>query len=124
MPPLAWNPVDFLEVLDVVPVEGECGTSYVYRLTRNEVRVELAVYPFESDIALKIYFGQQSTPVINLQLLDCPAARVVRDKQGDCIEFAAANAFSGRHDETTAARYGFRFRVRPFVQVEPYTYPV
>ncbi|WP_377154569.1 hypothetical protein ACFJIX_21125 [Roseateles sp. UC29_93] len=111
-------------MLDVVPIEGEYGTSYLYLFTRDAITVELGVYPLAGDVSLRIVHGQQDEPVLNLQLLGCPAARVIRDKQGTCIEFAAANVFTGRFDETTAAPYGFRLRIRPLLQVEPYSYPV
>ena len=123
MAELAWNPVDFLDVLEVAPLEGEYGTSYIYQLERNGATIELGIYPLDGDVSLKLFHRQQSEPVLDLQLLGCPAARVVRDKRGVCIEFAAANAFMGRFDETTAAAYGFRLRIKPFVQIEPYSYP-
>jgi hypothetical protein len=123
MPELAWNPVDFLQALDVVPVEGEYGTYYLYNVDRRGVRLELAVYPLESDVHIKIICSQQLEPVVNLQLLECPAARVTQDKRGQYIEFAAAKAFTGRYDETSAAAYGFRLWVSPFIQVEPFSYP-
>ena len=123
MPELAWNPVDVLDLLEVVPVEGEYGTSYLYQLERRGVRLELAVYPLEGDVSMKVSCGQQSEPVINLQLLECQAARVVQDKRGRYIEFSAPKAFAGRYDESSAAPYGFRLWVQPYLQVEPFSYP-
>lgn len=123
MPALAWNPVDVLDLLEVVPVEGEYGTSYLYRLERSGVRLELAVYPCDGDVSLKISCGHQSEPFINLQLLECQAVRVVQDKRGRCMEFSAPKAFAGRYDESSAAPYGFRLWVQPYLQVEPYSYP-
>ncbi|WP_027467849.1 hypothetical protein [Deefgea rivuli] len=123
MPELLWNPVEFLEALNVVPTEGEYGTYYLYLVEQAGLRLELSVYPLDSDISVKIYAGQQAEPIINLQLLDCPAARVAQDKRGQYIEFAAANAFTGRYDETSAAPYGFRLWLNPYLQIEPYSYP-
>lgn len=124
MPELAWNPVDVLDALEVVPLEGEYGTSYLYRVERKGIDLELAIYPLESDVSIKIRCGQQPEPVISLQLLECQAARVVQNKRGKYIEFAAPKAFSGRFDETSAAPYGFRLWVQPFFQIEPFSYPI
>ncbi len=123
MPALAWNPVDVLDILEVVPIEGEYGTSYVYQVDRHGIRLEFAVYPLEGDISVKIYCDQQSEPVINLQLLECQALRVVQDKRGQYIELAGPKAFSGRYDESSAAPYGFRLWAQPYLQVEPFSYP-
>jgi hypothetical protein len=123
MPDFAWNPVDFLDALEAVPIEGEFGTSYAYQLNRQGITLKLCVYPPERDVSIELTCGEQTQPVVSVQLLDCPAARVVQDKRGRYIEFAAANAFAGRYDETDAAPYGFRLWVSPFLQVEPYSYP-
>jgi hypothetical protein len=123
MPELAWDPVDFLDVLEVVPLEEEFGTSYLYKLKRNAMTIELHVYPLAGDVLLRIPHDLQAEPLINLRLLGCPAARVVQDKRGEFIEFAAANAFMGRFDERASVAYGFRLRVKPFIQAEPFSYP-
>lgn len=123
MPELVWNPVDFLDALETVPMEGEYGTYFIYEIERQGLRLKLSVHPLEGDVSIQIVCGQQAQPVLNLSLLNCPSARVIKDRRGTSIEFAAANAFSGRFDETTAAPFGFRLRVQPFVQIEPYSYP-
>jgi hypothetical protein len=124
MPEFQWDPVEFLNVLNVVPTESEHGLSYHYRVERPDVRLEVAVWPLNPDVSIKLYCSSQQEPLVNLQLLDCPAARVVQDKRGRYIEFAAANAFAGRYDATDAAPYGFRLWLEPILQVEPYAYPV
>lgn len=123
MPELAWNPVDFLQVLEVVPEEGEYGTAYHYDSERRGIRLQLSVYPLDRDVSIDISCGQQESPVVKLRLVDVPAARVIEDKQGQYIEFAGAKAFAGRYDETSAPAYGFRLWVRPIMQIEPFAYP-
>ena len=123
LPELAWNPVDFLQVLEVVPEEGEYGTAYHYDLERRGIRLQLSVFPLDRDVFIKMFCGQQEAPVVNLRLIDVPAARVVDEKLGQYIEFAGAKAFAGRYDETSAPAYGFRLWVVPFVQIEPFAYP-
>jgi hypothetical protein len=35
MPQFSWEPLDFLEALEVVPIEEEYGISYRYLLART-----------------------------------------------------------------------------------------
>ncbi|OWY29024.1 hypothetical protein CEJ42_12630 [Herbaspirillum robiniae] len=63
-------------------------------------------------------------PVIHLQLIDCPGARVINDKRGKFIEFSAANLFTGRYDTTSPAPYGFRLHLQPQLQVTTFAYAV
>jgi len=124
MPEFSWEPLDFLELLGVIPEEEEYGTSYHYVLACSGLRLELTVWPLNADVALSLYASEQVTPIVNLRLLDCPGARVVQDKRGKFIEFAAANMFSGRYDYTAPAPYGFRLWIEPYIQVEPYAYSI
>lgn len=122
MPELSWEPLEFLEILGVVPEEEEYGTSYHYVVTRPGLRLELTVWPLSAEVALTLYASEQVAPILNLKLLDCPGARVIQDKRGKFIEFAAANMFMGRYDNTVPAPYGFRLWVEPYLQVAPYAY--
>lgn len=123
MPQFTWEPLDFLDVLGVIPSESEYGLSYQYLVERSGLRLELFVWPLDSDVFVKIYSSPQVEPLIALNLLDCPAARVIQDSRGRFIEFAGGKAFTGRYDTSTAASYGFRLWVDPYIQVEPYAYP-
>ena len=122
MAELSWEPVEFLEVLGVVPKEEEYGTSFHYVVARSSQRLELTVWPLSADVSLCIYAHDQAAPIVKINLLDCLGARVVQDKRGKFIEFAAANLFSGRYDNTAPAPYGFRLWIDPHLQVEPYAY--
>ena len=122
MSELVWEPVEFLELLGVAPDEEEYGVSFHYVVHRQELRLELTVRPMSGDVAVSVYCSTQLQPVIHLSLLGCPGARVIKDKRGRFIEFAAANLFTGRFDNTVPAPYGFRVQADPFVQVSPYAY--
>lgn len=122
MPELVWEPVDFLDLLGVAPDVEEYGVSFHYVVHRQDLRLELGVWPMSGDVTVAVYCSAQLQPVINLSLLDCPGARVVDDKRGRFIEFAGATLFTGRFDNTVSAPYGFRVQVDPFVQVSPYSY--
>lgn len=123
MAKFSWEPLDFLDALGVIPEEEEYGASFHYVVVRAPIRLELTVWPLNADVAVSLYCLPQVEPVLNLTLLDCPGARLVNDKRGKFIEFAAgANMFAGRYDFTAPAPYGFRLWVEPYVQVEPFAY--
>lgn len=93
MQQLAWDPIEFLDILGVVPSETEYGLSFHYVVERHGLRLELSVWPLNSDVSIKISSALQAEPLIYLNLLDCPAARVLTDRRGRFIEFAGGNAF-------------------------------
>ena len=124
MPNFSWEPLDFLEALEVVPVGEEYGISYRYLVTRGPLSLTLSIWPLDGDVELLLSCEGIAEPVIRLNLLECPGARVVRDRQGTFIEFSAAKSFGGRYDHADAPTYGFRLQTQPFIQVTTFSYPV
>jgi len=116
--------MDFLEALDVVPIEEEYGISYRYLVSREPLFLSLTIWPLNCDVELLLKSEGTTEPLVRLNLLNCPGARVVRDSQGTYIEFSAAKLFFGRYDHTDAPPYGFRLQVQPFIQVTTFSYPV
>jgi len=43
MPQFSWEPLDFLEALEVVPTVEESGISYRYLLKRAPITLDLTV---------------------------------------------------------------------------------
>jgi hypothetical protein len=124
MPEFVWDPTSLLEALGVAPIEDAEGICYLYKVLRQGVTLDLTIWPLDGDISIEVTCDQQAQPLMKVNLLSCPAVRVVRDRRGQYFEFAATKAFAGRYDETSAAPYGFRLWLDPFIQVEPFTYPV
>lgn len=124
MPSFSWEPLDFLEALEVVPVEEEYSISYRYLVTRGPLSLRLSIWPLDGDVELLLSCEGMAEPVVRFNLLECPGARVVRDHQGTSIEFSAANSFGGRYDHADAPPYGFRLQLQPFIQVTTFSYPI
>ena len=122
MSAFAWEPLDFLDVLGVGPVEEDSAISYRYTLDQGPLHLTLTIWPMQGDVELALRCQGFNEPVIHLNLLNCPGARIVDDKRGKYIEFAAANLFAGRYDNSRPAPYGFRLRVEPSFQVTAYSY--
>jgi hypothetical protein len=124
MPEFSWEPLDFLDALGVIPIEEEDGISYSYQVDRSPLTVSLMIWPLAGDVELAVRCAGVSTPIVLLNLLNSPGARVVSAKDGKFIEFAAANMFSGRYDNTRPAPYGFRLWVEPELKVTTFSYDV
>ena len=124
MPNFSWEPLDFLEALEVVPVEEEYGISYRYLLSRGPISLDLTIWPLTGDVGLLLELEGAAAPLVHLNLLESPGARVVRDNQGTSIEFSAALLFEGRYNHGDAPPYGFRLQVQPFVQITTFSYPI
>lgn len=123
MPTFSWEPLDFLEALEVPPVEEEYGISYRYLVSRASVFLSLTIWPLNCDV--EILLGNAGAePLVRLNLLDCPGARVMRDDGRTYIEFCAAKVFEGRFDQTHTPPYGFRLQIEPFIQISTFSYPV
>lgn len=121
MPNFSWDPLDFLEALEVVPVEEEYGISYDYIVERGPLTLGLTIWPLVGDVTLALSCAGVSEPVVRLDLLNCPGARVVQGKESRYIEFAAAKVFGGRYDHADAPSHGFRLHLRPFLQVTTFS---
>jgi hypothetical protein len=124
MPNFSWEPLDFLEALEVTPIEEEYGISYRYLVSRAPVFLSLTIWPLNCDVELLLKNEGITEPLLRLNLLDCPGARVVRDDCRTYIEFSAAKLFEGRYDCADAPPYGFRLQIQPFIQVSTFSYPV
>ena len=118
-----WDSLDFLELLGSAPkVDDEYGICSEYVVQRGDLRLMISIWPLDCEVQISVYMACQEEPLIHLRLLGTPGARVVNDKRGKFIEFAAANLFSGRFDFTVPAPYGFRVWADPYIKVEPYAY--
>lgn len=119
-----WEPLDFLDILGVAPVEADFGISYSYVVDQLPLTLSLKIWPLDGDVEVAIRCAGMRDPVIHLNLLSCPGARVIGDKRGKYIEFAAANLFSGRFHDAQAAPYGFQLRIEPNLQISTFSYDV
>ncbi|WP_071763209.1 hypothetical protein [Burkholderia ubonensis] len=124
MPNFSWEPLDFLEALEVVPIEEEYGISYRYLVSRAPLFLSLTIWPLDCDIELLLKNEGIAEPFVRLNLLDCPGARVVRDNQRTYIEFSTARLFGGRYDHAHTPPYGFQLQIKPFIEISTFSYPV
>lgn len=123
MPQLVWNPVDFLDVLGVEPEVAEYDACHRYVVERPPLRLDLQVRQYDGDILLELFVASLEKPVVTYRLVGCPGVRLVTRPHGRGLEFAAANAFTGRYDGYSVIPYGLRLWIEPQIRLEPFTYP-
>ncbi|WP_434607318.1 hypothetical protein [Pseudomonas sp. R1-7] len=97
MPQLIWDPYDLFAVLGVIPSHDEYETSHQYLIEQGSLRLELTIWQYDSDVEIQMWEASLPKPIIKYTLLGCPGIRVVNDKRGTFVEFAASNAFTGRY---------------------------
>lgn len=122
MPQLTWDPFDLVAVLGVLPSHDEFGTSHRYLIEQGSLRLELTIWQYDSDVELQMWETSLPKPIIKYTLLGCPGIRVVDDKRGTFVEFAASNTFTGRYDGYSVIPYGLRLWVDPQFFLEPFSY--
>ncbi|MDD1015466.1 Ypar14, super integron cassette [Pseudomonas rubra] len=123
MPPLIWDPFALFEVLGVLPCEDESGHSHAYLIEQGAVRLALTIWPYDADVEVQVSEVSLPKPLFKYSLLGCPGIRVVDDKRGKFLEFAAPSTFTGRYDGYGVMPYGLRVWVDPQIFLEPFTYP-
>jgi hypothetical protein len=118
MSQLVWNETDFLGYLEVEPSIGEYEEEYRYVVSQLPLRLELSVFHYAGDIYISLFCTPHERAIVDVVIRRCPGARVVSDKRGNFIEFAAANCFMSRYDGESAIPYGVRLFVKPHIRVE------
>ena len=114
---LVWNPTEFLGYLEVEPSIGEYE-EYHYVVSQPPLRLEFSIYPYDGDVYISVFCAPHERAIVDVVIRQCPGARIVNDKRGSFIEFAAADCFTNRYDGESAIPYGVRLFVRPQLRVE------
>ncbi len=121
---LKWDPVGVMSCLGVLPIEDEYETSHEYTVKKNGMRLVLRVFQYDGDVSLTLYRDEVVDPTLSLEILDCDAARCIRIKGHDALEFGAGRLFAGRYDGDGPIPYGVRIRVTPSITIDTFRYPV
>jgi hypothetical protein len=118
MPLLQWNEADFLECLEVVPQIDEYESGYHYVVSKHGMRLELSVYPYDSDIYISIFQDNIERPTISFSITECSGTRRTVDSRGDYLEFAPSQVFGDRFQRDFVIPVGVRLTVQPTISLE------
>jgi hypothetical protein len=86
MPQLNWDELDFLDYLDFSPVIDEFGTSHIYEIQQNDLRLLIIVWQFESAIQLSLIRDVTNATIFSFACYVRGKARYVHDKRGKYLE--------------------------------------
>lgn len=123
MPQLVWEPLDFLNVLGVLPEVAEYETTHKYVIVQSPMRLEITLWQYDGDVEINLFVVPFEGAVVRYSMLGCPGVRAASHKRGQYLEFAATNTFTGRYDGYSVIPYGLRVWVEPHVYLEPFAHP-
>jgi hypothetical protein len=123
MPLLTWDPFDLVAALGVIPDHDEYETSHQYLIEQGSISLKLTIWQYDSDVEIQVWERSLPNPIIKYAMLGCPGIRVIDDKRGKFVEFAASNTFTGRYDGHSVIPFGLRLWVDPQIFLEPFSYP-
>jgi hypothetical protein len=110
---------DLLEFFGCEPrVSNEYGAEASYSYTDSRHELEFGYNADTSDCSIVVTPLGADRPVVSFVYLNCPGARIVNDKRGECLEVAAPGAASGASLETFLPTRGLRIWLRPAITVE------
>ncbi len=124
MQTFSWDPADVIDLFNSSPIPAEdFWDAHLYIKERHSLRIELKIWPGLADVDIKLYqLTDQAEPIFSMRMTNCPGARVVQDKRGEFMEFAATSIFSDSYSSVDVPKYGFRLWIDPYIKVEPFKY--
>ena len=88
MPQLDWNPLEFLECLNVTPnFDEEYETFYQYILVQGDLRLVMTVFQYEQVVELFLEGVATGATVFRCALFVRGAVKFINDKRGKYLEF-------------------------------------
>ncbi len=114
---LKWDPLEFVDFLGTLPVEGEDGISHIYEVKKHGLRLSIHVYQYDGDVYIQLHRDGVEHAILDFRIQDSDAARRVKDKRGDYFEFAAGRLFGGRYDGDAPIPYGLRIKIDPDIHL-------
>ena len=116
---LKWNQYEFIECLEVLPEIGEDETSHLFRVSKDGLRLELAVFQYEADVRIEIYKEGLESPIFHTQIISCPGARYLAEKNGrECLEFEGLFGYTFGDEDKNLFPVVVRVMVNPQISVE------
>ncbi len=114
---LVWDETDFATCLETLPVVDDDGVSHSYTVTGGGLRLEIAVWQYDGNVAIKLFRDGLEDAVLELTLLDCSGVRYVNDKAGERLEFAPAKCFGSHYDGLSPLPFGVAVSVKPGIRL-------
>lgn len=116
---LKWSSHELIKCLEVLPQVGEDETSHLFEVSRDALRLELAVFQYEADVRIAIYRDGSQQPIFYAQIISCPFVRYVAQKNGlECLEISGLFGYRIGDEDKELVPVLVRVAVNPQIQVE------
>lgn len=120
---LSWNEHDFVECLGVLPEVSEDHVSYLFRIEKDGLCLELTVFPYDGGVYIDIYRSGIEKPIFYTQIKNSSGARYIKFLNGwECLEIAAPHRNIDL-EENWIVPMGARVQVNPHISVEVFQPP-
>lgn len=114
---LVWNETDFITCLETAPVVGDHGATHSFTVAGDGLRLEVVVWQYDGDVAIKLFRDGVASAILELTLLDCSGVRYVDDQAGERLEFAPAKCFGSRYDGLSPLPFSVALSIKPSIQL-------
>lgn len=88
MPQLEWNDIDLLDFFSVEPAVEDGEVAHSYEVERNELRLLLTVWQYESVIQVSIFRSSVDDAIITFAAYVRDRVRFINDQRGRYLEIA------------------------------------
>ena len=78
---LEWDSTEFIECLETLPTEGAEGEFSIFKVARNNIELELTVFPFEEDIRFRLLRLGETVPFFEYQIMSCKSVEFVKSEK-------------------------------------------
>lgn len=129
MPQLKWDPTDFIECLEVVPINDSYDAELTYRVERNELVLTLTMWQHESVLKLNLAFASTGNTITEFCLVLPMPVEFVKEKDREFLLFKRSVVSPSRfyyHDIEgnpfdqleLKARVDVKLSVNPTIKIE------
>jgi hypothetical protein len=115
---MTWDPIDVLSLFDTMPVKDQDGLFHQYALEQTPLRIQLTIWQYDADIEILLWTAHLPAPISRYVIRNSPGMRVVSEKAGRFIEFAAPHCIEGTYDGHSPIPDGLRLWVEPQIRIE------
>lgn len=129
MPQLKWDPTDFIECLEVAPINDSYDAELIYRVERNELVLTLTMWQHESVLKLNLASASTGNTITAFCLVLPMPVEFVKEKGREFLLFKRSVVSPSRfyyHDiegnpfaqAESKARVDVRLSVKPEIKIE------
>ena len=87
-------------------------------MEKDCLRLELVVFQYDADVRVESYRQGLDAPIFQTQIMSCPSARYVSEKnKREYLEFAGLFGYTGFDEEPSPVPMSMRIMVNPQIKV-------